>query len=385
MAADDRRLWQRNTMSSGVPDLDELLGGIVAGDNLVWVFDDPATVIPFENAFLREGLEAGDPCRYVTMTASPAAVARRVGDSVSVVDARPRHRLADLLLLEQAVLESARTARTRFVIEGLDTFTRRHGAERALGFFSRTCPQLFDLGSVAYWRASSPPLGAPFIEKVRRVTQCVLELRRGNLRVLKAEGHRGGIEGRLVRVQPVDGAPRLSAERSLGRLASALRCVREQRRLSQADLAQMAGVSASAISQAEAGRRGLSLDTVITLSERLQVSIDDFLALRRDTNYVLARRERASTNEGITALLDDSDAGLRAYLVSLPPGAAGAPPTTHKGVELIVVASGLVQLDLGSDTPVMRAGDAILVPRVAIRSWRNLTADPARLFWVLRD
>jgi quercetin dioxygenase-like cupin family protein len=147
----------------------------------------------------------------------------------------------------------------------------------------------------------------------------------------------------------------------------------------------MAGVSASAISQAEAGRRGLSLDTVITLSERLQVSIDDFLALRRDTNYVLARRERASTNEGITALLDDSDAGLRAYLVSLPPGAAGSPPTTHKGVELIVVASGLVQLDLGSDTPVMRAGDAILVPRVAIRSWRNLTADPARLFWVLRD
>jgi transcriptional regulator with XRE-family HTH domain len=372
-------------MSSGVQSLDRLLGGLVAGDNVVWVCDDPAEVAPFEDAFLREGIAAGEPCHYVTTAAPPAALTERFGPGVGVLDARPRRRFADPVLLEQTLLEAARAGRARFVVEGLDAFARRHGGERALAFFSRTCPQLFDLGSVAYWRAPSPPLGASFVDRVRRVTQCVLELRRHNLRVLKAEGHRGSAEGQLVRVRSVDGMPELSAERSLGRLASALRRIREQRHLSQADLARLAGVSASAISQAEAGRRGLSLDTVVTLSEGLQVSIDDLLSVRRETDYVLARRDRTRSDDVVTPLLDDTDAGLRAYLVRLPPGTAGSPPMVHKGAELVVVASGLVQLDLGTDTPVMRSGDAVLATRVAVRGWRNLAAEPARLFWVLRD
>jgi transcriptional regulator with XRE-family HTH domain len=373
------------TMSSGVPGLDRILGGLVAGDNVVWVCDGPSAVVPFEDAFLREGSSAGEPCFYVTTAATPAALARRFGSDVEIVDARARRRLADPVLLEQTLLATARAGRARFVVDGLDTFARRHGNERALAFFARTCPQFFDLGSVAYWRLPSPPLGASFVEAVRRVTQCVLELRRGNLRVLKAEGHRGSAEGQLVRVRSGDGTPELSAERSLGRLASALRRVREQRQLSQADLARLAGVSPSAISQAEAGHRGLSLDTVVTLSEGLQISVDDLLSLRRDTDYVLARRDRTRSNDVITPLLDDTSAGLRAYLVSLPAGSTGTPPMAHKGAELVVVASGLVQLDLGTDTPVMRSGDAVLATRVAVRGWRNLAAEPARLFWVLRD
>ena len=58
---------------------------------------------------------------------------------------------------------------------------------------------------------------------------------------------------------------------------------------------------------------------------------------------------------------------------------------THKGTELLVVAAGLVQVELGEAAPVMRAGDALLATRVAIEGWRNLAGEPARLFWVLRD
>ena len=86
-----------------------------------------------------------------------------------------------------------------------------------------------------------------------------------------------------------------------------------------------------------------------------------------------------------TPLLDDPDVGLRAYLVQLAPGEAGTPPIVHKGLELVVVATGLVQLDLGTDMPVVRAGDAVLATRVAIAGWRNLLGEPARLFWILRD
>ncbi len=52
---------------------------------------------------------------------------------------------------------------------------------------------------------------------------------------------------------------------------------------------------------------------------------------------------------------------------------------------MVVMAHGLVQIDLGSATPVLRAGDAVLATKVAVIGWRNLSAEPARLFWILRD
>jgi transcriptional regulator with XRE-family HTH domain len=287
--------------------------------------------------------------------------------------------------LEQTIVHAARAAAGRFAIEGLDVFARRLGPARALGFFSRVCPQLFDLGALAYWRAPLS-LTSSFLDSVRKVTQCVFQISGGHLRVVKAEGYGLRTEGRLFRVESgEDGTPRLRAERSLGRLAVGLRQLREQRHLTQAELAKLAGVSPSAISQAEAGHRGLSLDTVVALTDRLQMSIDTLLAYEPAADYVLARRDRGAKSQAPIPLLDDPDAGLRAYLVLLAPGEAGAPPVVHKGVELVVVATGLVQLDLGTDMPVMRAGDAVLARRIAVAGWRNLVASPARLFWILRD
>jgi transcriptional regulator with XRE-family HTH domain len=305
---------------------------------------------------------------------------------VAVLDARPKRLFADPMLLEQTLVEAARTAPGRVVVEGLDTFARRLGAKRALGLFSRVCPQLFDLGAIAYWRAPRRALGASFLDQVRKVTQCVLEITGGQLRVLKAEGHRTGTQGRLLRVErEPDGTPRLHSERSLGRLAQGLRRLREERHLSQAELGRLAGVSPSAISQAESGRRGLSLDTLVTLSEQVQLSIDELLAHDPEPGYVLARRDRTGIASPQTALLDDPDAGLRAYLIHLRPGEDGGPPIPHKGLEVVVVASGLIQLDLGTAMPVMRAGDAVLATRVVVAGWRNLLGEPARLFWILRD
>ena len=179
--------------------------------------------------------------------------------------------------------------------------------------------------------------------------------------------------------------PRFEQEKALGRLGAGLRRVREERRLSQADVARLAGVSPSAISQAEAGHRGLGLDTLLTLVEALGLGLDDLLAVRTTGDYVLARRDRMGPPQGHVALLDDETAGLRAYLVQLGPGQRGTPPVPHKGVELIMVATGLVQADLGTATPVLRAGDAVLATRASVVGWRNLLGEPARLFWIIRD
>lgn len=376
-------------ISSGVPDLDHLMTGLIPGDNVVWVESgagDGGATARVEEAFLEATGRLGLPRAYVTTSRRPDLVRERVGPGVLVLDARPRQSHAAPDVLEQVLMEvCAAAAPACVVIDGLDAMARRWGPERALAFFSRVCPRMFDAGAIAYWRAPRRELGSPFVDQVQKVTQCVVEVGRGWLRVVKAEGRPTTVQGVQLGLTIDDAGVHLETERAIGRLARGLELLRKQRNLSQADLARLAGVTASAISQAEAGRRGLSLDTLLALSERLGVTIDELLGGVGGPGYVLARRDRTRGGGSYAALLDDPGAGLRAYLVTLGAGEAGAPPVSHRGVEMVLVAAGLVQVRVADDTPVMRAGDAVVATDATIAGWRNLTMEPARLFWVLRD
>ena len=315
---------------SGVPDLDGLLGGLILGDNVVWVVENAEVGRHLEDALLHEVAARGEPAFYVTAGPDPARLQARLGAGVTVMDARARGRYGDAAVLETAIIEAARANPPGYVVvDGLVQFASRWGTARAIAFFSRVCPRLFDLGAIAYWRAPRAELGSAFIDQVASVTQCVLEVGRTHLRVIKAEGRPAAVQGHLLRMNFSDGVLRLEDER-VGRLGQGLERVRRERNLSQGDLARLAGVSQSAISQAEAGRRGLSLETVMLLSERLGMGVDNLLATAPSGGYVLARRPRTLA-EANTALLDDPKAGLRAYIVRLEPGESGAPDLLHKG------------------------------------------------------
>ncbi|MGH2625645.1 MAG: helix-turn-helix domain-containing protein [Anaerolineales bacterium] len=373
-------------ISSGIADIDELMRGVIPGDNVVWVADDTEVMTRIEDAFLVASRQAGLPRAYVTTSTRPDAVRERVGAGVLGVDARARQPHAAPDVLEQVLMEfCASAASACVVLDGLHTLARRWRPERALAFFSRVCPRMFDVGAIAYWRAPRQELGNAFVDQVEKVTQCVLEIRRGALRVVKAEGRPSAIQGMQVGLSVDEAGIRLENERVLGRLARGLEELRKERNLTQGDLARIAGVTSSAISQAEAARSGLSLETLVALSEGLGVTLDALLGGVGGPGYVLARRERSRKGASYAALLDDPEPGLRAYLVSLAAGEAGSPPIAHKGTEMVLVAAGLVQLQVAEDTPVMRSGDVLLAADVAINGWRNLTMEPARLFWVLRD
>ena len=372
-------------VGSGVADLDELLDGLILGDNVVLVAEAPAVVGQLEDALVSESLARGQRCFYVSARSNLPKLRERLPGEVTILDARPRGPYADPALLETTLVEGSRgTPPGCVVIDALEAFARRWGTDRAVAFFSRVCPRLFDLGALAYWRASREELGRSFVERITKVTQCVLELGSDHLRVVKAEGRPASVQGRLLRLRIDGGRVVLEDERALGRLGRGLEQLRRQRNLSQTDLARLGRVSPSAISQAEGGRRGLSLDTLLTLADGLGVGLDEILASSPLPGYVLGRHHRSSPGS-LKPLLDDPKAGLRASLVRLKAGEAGAPDKLHKASELVLVASGLVQVTVGEDTPVMRAGDALLATRAPVTGWRNLVNEPALLFWVLRD
>jgi transcriptional regulator with XRE-family HTH domain len=372
--------------STGVADLDRALHGLYWGDNVVFEPDSTDTAIPFYAA-IAEQSEVYDQAAYVTLTLDPETIHRDY-PSLGVIDARPDTPLAEAgALLNEVRRRSKPQARTLLVFDPLDDMAARWGTDMARRFFTRCCPMLLEVGAIAYWTLSQGERFEPLRRDVEDVTQCVLVVRDGRLRIAKAEGRPVGVQGSVYHYKLSDGKPELTQAPAAARLGGALRAVRMQRQLSQAQLAQLADVSASAISQAERGQRGLSLETLLTLTANLNITVDELLRGHVSPGYRLGRRDdpaAAPTGTPIP-LLDDPEAGLRAYLVRLAPGATATPNIDHKGTELVAVIGGLVQVQLTSGRPVLRQGEALLADRSSIRGWRNIAQRPAALFWVIRD
>jgi transcriptional regulator with XRE-family HTH domain len=367
--------------TSGIGDLDRTLGGLFWGDNVVWQVRRQASADPFVRALIAVGTQAEAFAHVALGGGSDYA-------GIDVIDASaggPHARPGELL---RAVRAYARRAeRTILVFDPLDAMAERWGTEVARRFFVRCCPMLLEIGAIAYWSIGSDEALAGLRREVEEVTQCVLVVDDHRVRIAKADGRPPGVEGSVLSVTRSDGELRLTATPAAARLAGALRSLRARRGLSQSELAELAGVSPSAISHAERGQSGLSLDTLLDLSARLNVTLDELLSGDAVRGYQLARRhdpsERASST--LLPLLDELGVGLRVFLARLAPGAEGRPDERHKGVEAVTVASGLVQIELGSRRAALRAGEALVAEASSITAWRNVGETEAMLFWVLRD
>lgn len=375
-----------DTASTGIRELDLALGGLYWGDNVVWELEEGGSIEPFFQA-----IAALAPtyrfAAYVTLTRAPEEV-REVLPELEVIDARPGSALAQPGPLLNEIRTVCVTAeRGLLLLDPLEAMAQQWGADTAQRFFTRCCPMLLELGAIAYWSLAPGEYPPGLRREVEEVTQCVLALADGRLRIAKAEGRPFGVQGSVFRYQIANGHPTLEPAPAAARLGGALRAVRLQRHLSQSALARLAGVSPSAVSQAERGQRGLSLETLLDLTARLGITLDELLRGEVAPGYRLARRHdphRKADGKPL-ALLDDPQTGLRAYLLRLPPRGVSELGFAHKGIELIAVASGLVQVVLATGRPVLRQGESLLAERSGITSCRNLSDHEAMVFWILRD
>ena len=377
---------ERSTATTGIAELDRALGGLYWGDNVVLDAESPDAVEPFYRAAASATLY--DTITFVTLARDPDELQASF-PGIAVLDARAESPLAQARpLLETVARTCAEPGRHLVLFDSLEAMSDRWGRETAGIFFSRGCPLLLGLGAIAYWSLTAARHSPVLRREIEGITQCVLVLGDDTLRIAKAEGRPPGVEGGVFRYRlGDDGRPSLEEASTAARLGAALRALRSSRRLSQSELARLAGVSSSAISQAERGRRGLSLDTLLDLTGKLGISLDELLRGEVAPGYRLARRDdpRHAESDRPVALLDDPRAGLRAYLVRLSPGGTAAPEFAHKGVELVTVATGLVQVQLATGRPVLRPGEALIADQSGVEGWRNLTDREAVAFWILHD
>jgi transcriptional regulator with XRE-family HTH domain len=368
-------------VSTGIDALDAVLGGLYWGDNVVWQLDS-VSVRPFYRAVA--ALDGTFDSRTFVSLGTDAEGFDAHGLELIEVR-RDSELLAPADLLREIHRLCHPPGRRLLLFGSLDSMVRAWGANKTRAFFSRCCPFLLEVGAIAYWWMSARGTPSTVRDTVESVTQCVLRVDERSVRVVKAEGRDDGVRGSVLHWHEEHGVPVLAPAELVGRVAASLRAVRRSRELSQHDLAVLAGVTASAISQAERAERGLSLATLVRLSSALGLTIDDLVRGEDPHVYRIGRRTDDPQRglERTITLLGSGDSDLRVDLVHLGAREAGRPATQHKGTAIVAVASGLVHVQVAGQTPAVRHGEVLLADSARVEGWRNLGQSDAMLFWII--
>src|SRR6516162_10179903 len=193
------------TAATGVAELDHALGGLYWGDNVVWVWEagELSSQWLFYDAIAQRREDFG-AAGYVVASTDPTEVTAR-WPWLEIVDARkgspitsPRH----LLLL----------------FDSLEALAGRWGMRTAGDFFGRCCPMLLDLGAIAYWSVPGASQYRALNREIEQITQCILVVGEGRIRISKAEGRPPGTQGQLFRYSVQDGMLKLEPAQAVARV-----------------------------------------------------------------------------------------------------------------------------------------------------------------------
>lgn len=357
--------------SSGLPGLDDALGGLLRGDNLLWTVEGDGDPVPFYRA--ATGSDAAFDRRiYVTLTDPPERVATRF-PGVAVVDGRPGAPLGRPGALLDHLHRRVREGRRPLVLlDPVEAMATTWGPGLASRFLARCTVLLLELNAVSYWSVRPDRVPGRLGRQVQDAVQCAVVLEADRLRVTKAEGHPPSAAGSVLTYRLDDGGlpADLREAPPAQRLGSALRALRQRRRLTQHDLGEAAGVSASAISQAERGQRGLSFATLLELTGRLQISFEELLdGGDPDPWHRVGRRREGAEPTGEDELLP-AGPGPSVSVVRLGPGRSVAP---GPGGHLVVIAcAGVVEVQSAGGRCVLRGGDVMTVHGAGVQGLRDL-------------
>ena len=178
----------------------------------------------------------------------------------------------------------------------------------------------------------------------------------------------------VTRLRPKDPAPREGVD-----VGSRLKAVRMKQELSQRDLAAKAGVTNGMISMIEQNKHSPSVATLNRLTDALGLSFAEFFSLE------LASQPQIFYDAGELLRLTDGRvrfsvvAGERRdkaiqflHEVYEPGGDTGEEMLTHRGEESGIVIEGEIELTVGSQSRVLKPGEAYYFESSTPHRFRNV-------------
>ena len=160
-------------------------------------------------------------------------------------------------------------------------------------------------------------------------------------------------------------------------LGDRIRARRKELRLSQSDLAERTGMTASFISQVERSVTSPSIDSLYKISQALDVPVFRFL-LEPDARYPVVRHQErvqvswpwSGSELTFQLLTPRTSQRLEAFMTEWEPGESGATSISGFGdttEEFIYVLQGQLQIRLGEDAYLLGPGDTACFEGVMLR------------------
>jgi transcriptional regulator with XRE-family HTH domain len=170
-----------------------------------------------------------------------------------------------------------------------------------------------------------------------------------------------------------------------------LRAIRRMRRATLKTVAERAQLSESFLSQVERGRANASVASLQRIAGALGVHVADLFEPNGASGRprVLRRESRPALTFGVLGqkymLTPRPLEHLQVIIGEFEPGGStGDEPYTHgDSEELLVVLSGVVSLQLGTELFELSTGDSIDYRSSVPHRLTNLGGDPAEVMWII--
>lgn len=427
---------KKKRVSSGIPELDRLMGDLYIGDNVLWYEDAGSFSSVFCLNFIRETLTLKRPLIYVSFDRSPKNLVSFLGSQAEsqnlvILDCFTNgkgHRSeifnkfyekngalwpykvikvndpANPDQVGEAIygLHGTLSGDVHFILDSLTGMQSLWGGEeQVIHFYSKTCPRLYELDTIAYWLIEKGAHSNRLKAHINKVAQVAIDLsvRKGKstLKILKAEKrnskflnehHEYLCEGsNIIFERQKQQKPRFD-------LGAKIKSLRLMRGISQKELANLTGVTPSTISQVEKSLIYPSLPALFRIAENLSVDVATLFkgqSAEKDA-YIFPAASRPATTlpkiikDSATAemlLPPDIETSLEATLIRVQPGKKLAGHFfAHKGSELGYLISGQLEMTIQNQSYTVTPGDTVYLQKDIPGSWSNTSEHVAELLWM---
>ncbi|PEK18567.1 helix-turn-helix domain-containing protein [Bacillus toyonensis] len=151
---------------------------------------------------------------------------------------------------------------------------------------------------------------------------------------------------------------------------------RKEKGLTSKQLANMAEITPSMLSQIERGSANPSIQTLKVLAKALDVPTFSFLLEETNTDDLIVRSHKRKKmiidNLSYEMLSPDFTGNLATAIMTVPPNTSSSDNILeHKGEELAFVLDGTITLYLNEEEYALETGDSVKIPAYLKHKWVN--------------
>jgi transcriptional regulator with XRE-family HTH domain len=166
-------------------------------------------------------------------------------------------------------------------------------------------------------------------------------------------------------------------------LGKLVRALRTRRRMTLEQLAEQAQLSKGHLSRFERGEKTVSVSALMRVAQALHTSVaallgerigDDILHLVRRADRQLRKASQGKYEFAPLSRADGTESPT-AFLLRLSAESVAREQAFHAGEEIFFVLSGALEIELASQSVVLRQGDYAQFPGLAKHRLRGLEAD----------